>query len=300
MNYKDYYKVMGLERNATEKEIKTAYRRLARKYHPDLNKEAGAEEKFKELGEAYEVLKDPEKRKLYDQYGSDREAQQYAHASQQSYDWGGQGGHSYQSTQDFFESLFGERFGAQSFREQHAAGSDLHANISVSLEEAWHGAVKDIHLPAMHGANAQTLRVKIPAGAKPGQQLRLAGKGTAGIGSGPKGDLYLTINIDKHPLFDLMGNDIYLTLPVAPWEAALGATVQVPTLAGKVDLKIPQGSQGGQTLRLKKRGFPGAEPGDQYILLKIVIPQPATDTARELYQTMQKEMPFNPREKMGV
>ena len=182
------------------------------------------------------------------------------------------------------------------------AGADLRGNIRIGLNEAYHGAVKEIQLPSAHasGTGQQTLRVKIPAGAKSGQQLRLTGQGAAGMGQGPKGDLYLTITIDKHPLFDLMGNDVYLNLPVTPWEVALGTTVVVPTLGGNVDLKIPAGSQGGQTLRLKKRGMPGTPHGDQYVLLKIVIPQPTTDAAREVYQLMEKEMPFNPREKMGV
>ena len=299
MDYKDYYKVMGLSRSADAKAIKMAYRKLARKYHPDLNKEAGAEAKFKELGEAYEALKDPEKRKVYDQYGSDWEANQRARASQkahsQAHSWGDAGGGDEQSTRDFFESLFGSR----PFREQHAAGADMRGNISISLEDAYKGTVKEIQLPHAQSGK-QTLRVKIPAGAKSGQQLRLAGQGQAGVGGGAKGDLYITINIDKHALYDVMGNDIYVTLPISPWEAALGTTIMVPTLGGKVDLKIPAGSQGGQTLRLKKRGLPGAAHGDQYVLLKIVIPQPTTDTARELYKTMEKEMPFNPRESMGV
>lgn len=295
MNYKDYYKIMGLSRDATPKDVKLAYRKLARKYHPDLNKEAGAEEKFKELGEAYEVLKDPEKRKIYDQYGSEQDYNQRARTGQQTYAWGDGGdSHDYQAAQDFFESLFG----ARSHREHHTAGADLHGNISVSLEEAYQGTVKEIQLPSSTGK--QTLRVKIPAGAKTGQQLRLTGQGSPGVGRGSKGDLYLTINIDKHPVFDVMGNDIYVTLPITPWEAALGTTVMVPTLGGKVDLKIPPSSQGGQTLRLKKRGLPGAAHGDQYVLLKIVIPQPITEAARELYKTMAKEVPFNPRDKMGV
>lgn len=297
MDYKDYYKVMGLARDADAKAIKTAYRKLARKYHPDLNKQAGAEEKFKELGEAYEVLKDPEKRKIYDNYGTDRAFNQQNRSTHQQHSWGDSGNFQHdQATQDFFESLFG----ARSFRQQHAAGADLHGNISVSLEEAYQGTVKEIQLPSTHGKGKQTLRVKIPAGAKSGQQLRLSGQGADGVGGGSKGDLYLTITIDKHPVFDVMGNDIYVTLPVAPWEAALGATVMVPTLGGKVDLKIAPGSQGGQTLRLKKRGLPGAAHGDQYVILKIITPQPTTDAARELYKTMEKEMPFNPRDKMGV
>ncbi len=297
MDYKDYYKVMGLSRDATPKDIKMAYRKLARKYHPDLNKEAGAESNFKELGEAYEVLKDPEKRKVYDQYGSDRQFNPNTRSAQQGHSWGG-ASEDAQAAQDFFESLFG----ARSFREQHAAGADMRGNISVSLEEAYQGTVKEIQLPSTNvaGTGKQTLRVKIPAGAKSGQQLRLTGQGAAGVGRGSKGDLYLTINIDKHPVFDVMGNDIYVNLPVAPWEAALGTTVMVPTLGGKVDLKIPPGSQGGQTLRLKKRGLPGTPHGDQYVLLKIIIPLPTTDAARDLYKSMAKEMPFNPRDKMGV
>lgn len=295
MDYKDYYKVMGLSRDATPKDIKMAYRRLARKYHPDLNKAPDAENKFKELGEAYEVLKDPEKRKVYDQYGSEPQFNPHAHAEQQTHSWTG-GSEDFQA--DFFESLFGSR----SFREHHAEGAHMQGNISISLEEAYHGTVKEIQLPSTNaaGTGKQTLRVKIPAGAKSGQQLRLTGQGAAGAGRGSRGDLYLTINIDKHAVFDVMGNDIYVNLPVAPWEAALGATLKVPTLGGNVDLKIPPGSQGGQKMRLKNRGLPGAPHGDQYVLLKIIIPQPTTDAARELYKSMAKEMPFNPREKMGV
>ena len=296
-DYKDYYKVMGLNRDATPKDIKTAYRKLARKYHPDLNKEPGAESQFKELGEAYEVLKDPEKRKIYDQYGSEPQFNPNSGSAHQSYGWGG-GAQDSQAAADFFESLFG----ARSFREQHAPGADMHGNISVTLNEVYHGTVKEIQLPSADRTRtgSETLRVKIPAGAKSGQQLRLQGKGAAGVGRGAKGDLYLTINIDKHPVFDVMGNDIYVNLPVTPWEAALGATVTVPTLGGNVELKIPPGSQGGQTMRLKKRGLPGTHHGDQYVLLKIVIPIPTTDAARDIYQSMAKEMPFNPREKMGV
>lgn len=298
MDYKDYYKIMGLSHDAAPKDVKMAYRKLARKYHPDLNKEAGAEEKFKELGEAYEVLKDPEKRKVYDQYGRDREFNQNARASQQTQGWGDAGDGDPSSARDFFESLFG----GGGFRQSRAAGADLHGNISISLDEAFHGGVREIQLPTANpgGTGKQVLRVKIPKGAKSGQQLRLTGQGEIGLGGAGKGDLYLTIHIDKHPIFDVMGNDIYVTLPVAPWEAALGANIPVPTLAGQVDLKIPPGSQGGQTLRLKQRGLPGSVHGDQYVLLKIVIPQPTTDAARELYQEMAKIMPFNPREKMGT
>ena len=291
MDYKDYYKIMGLAQDASDKDIKQAYRRLARKYHPDLNKEADAESKFKELGEAYEVLKDPNKRKVYDQYAQNWSKNEHARRTQRQQQASSQYNEGdFDPTHDFFESLFGERF-----RQSTQAGSDLHGNITIGLEEAFHGAIKELNLPA-----AQTVRVKIPAGVTSGQQLRLAGKGQAGRHGGTTGDLYLTITVDKHPLFDVMEKDIYVTLPITPWEAALGGTIKVPTLGGNVDLKIPPGSQGGQSLRLKKRGLPGAHPGDQYILLKIVTPQPTTEAAKAVYQTMAKEMPFNPREAMGV
>jgi len=303
MGQHDYYKVMGLERGATEKEIKMAYRRLARKYHPDLNKESDAEEKFKELGEAYDVLKDPEKRKLYDTYGTasgpgpqvDPSQQHYSHAwTNAAHDFHGAEGFD----ADLFESLFG---GGRGFHQPHRGGADRHGTIHISLEEAFQGVVKQLELPSHdHKGGRQTLRVKVPAGVKTGQKIRLAGKGEpALIAGGEPGDLYITIDVDRHPLFDVVENDIYVTLPVTPWEAALGSTIVVPTLGGKVDLKIPPNSQGGQTLRLKKRGLPGPTPGDQYILLKIVIPHPTTEADKALYQTMAREMPFNPRDNLG-
>jgi curved DNA-binding protein len=291
MDYKDYYKIMGLNRDASAKDVKIAYRRLARKYHPDISKEPNAEEKFKELGEAYEVLKDPEKRKVYDQYGQTRDTnQQQAYSS---WNTGAEEG-GYPFSSDFFESLFGARAG----RGQPIAGQDYQTNIRIHLEDAYKGAVKDLHLKTSAKGASQTLRVRIPAGVKSGQQIRLAGQGAPSPTGGPSGDLYLTVHIDKHPLFDVKENNIYVTLPIAPWEAALGATVVVPTLGGNVDLKIPAGSQGGQTLRLKKRGLPGATQGDQFVILKIIIPQPTNEAAKALYQKMAAEMPFDPREKM--
>lgn len=297
MDYKDYYKIMGVSRDAAAKDIKLAYRRLARKYHPDLNKEPKAEEKFKELGEAYEVLKDPEKRKIYDQYGNDWEQRQRSQASSSGPAWDDSNAN-YQYSSDFFESLFG---GSPHFRQRHRPqpGVDYHGDVTISLEDAYTGTVKELHLPHAEKGR-QTLKVKIPAGVKSGQKIRLTGQGGAGNSGAPKGNLYLTVQVTKHPFFDVMGNDIYLSLPVAPWEVALGGTIVVPTLGGRVDLKIPPGSQGGQTLRLKKRGLPGVIPGDQLVLLKIVIPQPSTDAEKSFYQKMAEELPFNPREKMGV
>lgn len=286
MEYKDYYKIMGVNRDAPLKDIKLAYRRLARKYHPDLNKEPQAEEKFKELGEAYEVLKDPEKRKIYDQHGSEWTAGQQAGSSRSPF---GDRTQSHYS-RDFFESLFGEGgYGVQ------RGGEDLHGQMTISLEEAYQGTVKEIQL-----AGQQTLKVRVPKGIKSGQKIRLAEKGAPSPMGGPPGDLYITLQVLKHPIFDVVNNDIYVTLPVAPWEAALGGTVVVPTLGGQVDLKIPPGSQGGQTLRLKKRGLPGTPPGDQFVMLKMVIPHPITDKAKDLYQRMSEEIPFQPRDKVRM
>lgn len=297
MNYKDYYHIMGVTKDASDKEIKAAYRRLARKYHPDISKEKDAEERFKEIGEAYEVLKDPKKRRVYDAYGHGKQEQsQYQGAEspgQNQWQWQ-DAGQSQHFDEDFFESLFGKRRG----HARGYSGSDFQAHLNISLEDAYNGAVKEIQLPTDTGV--ETLKVKIPKGVVSGQKIRLQGKGGAGFGGGKSGDLYISINIDKHNLFDLKGHDIYLTLPVAPWEAALGATVKVPTLGGKVELKIPRGSQGGQTMRLKGRGLPGKSPGSQYVILKIVTPLANTPKAVELYEQMAKDMAFNPRENMGI
>lgn len=290
MNHKDYYKIMGLSRDASEQDIKTAYRKLARKYHPDISQESDAEEQFKALGEAYEVLKDPKKRKAYDQYVEDLDVKRHADYNAKSADWE-TGDQSFHMGPDFFESIFGTRF-----RQEPVAGADYQSAIEISLEEAYQGTVKTITLP-LPGKAAETLRVKIPKGIKEGQKIRLPGRGGAGAPGAKTGDLYLTVHIAKHPLFDVKDNDIYLTLPVTPWEVALGGSVSIPTLGGAVDLKIPKGSQGGQTLRLKNRGLPGDVPGDQYVILKIVIPQPTTDAERDLYHRMAEKMSFNPREK---
>lgn len=293
---KDYYKIMGVNKDATEKDIKLAYRKLARKYHPDLNKEPNAEERFKEMGEAYEVLKDPAKRAEYDQF---RTHQEYTQRSQQSagpsggfYQGQGQG---QQFDSDFFESLFGHA----RHQQRPMSGQHYQGKINITLEEAFTGTTKQLQVP-LEAGGTQTLKVKVPVGIKSGQQIRLAGQGAPGMNGGPPGDILLTITVDKHRLFDVMDNDIYVTLPIAPWEAALGATVVVPTLAGKIDLKIPAGSQSGQKLRIKNRGLPGATPGNQYVLLKIITPPANSDAAKELYQRMAELMPFNPREKMGV
>ncbi|HWK73386.1 MAG TPA: DnaJ C-terminal domain-containing protein [Povalibacter sp.] len=316
MDYKDYYKIMGVGRDASQDEIKRVYRKLARKFHPDVSKEANAEEKFKEVQEAYEVLKDPEKRAAYDQLGTQwRQGQQFTPPP----DWGRDfefstsfGGREDSGFSDFFSSLFGAR---SAFREQRgggnfggfaAAGEDRAAKIQIDLEDAFHGGAHTIELKSPqldeHGrvtVKPRMLKVSIPAGVIEGQKIRLAGQGSPGSGGAPAGDLYLEIGIKPHRLYQVEGRDITLTLPVAPWEAALGATIETPTLAGPVELRIPANARAGQKLRLKGRGLPGGTPGDQYVVLKIVLPPADTPQARELYEQMQKELPFDPRAELG-
>jgi curved DNA-binding protein len=320
MEYKDYYKIMGLERNASTDDIKKSYRKLARKYHPDVSKETNAEEKFKSLGEAYEVLKDPQKRAAYDQLGANWQAgQEFKRPQGWGYDGAGMGGgagpQGFGDVSDFFESLFGGGGGMggmggrgrrQSRQDFASPGEDFNGKLQITLEDAFQGASREVNIPITEiDHNGQrynrqhTLRVKIPAGVKSGQRIRLAGQGGAGANGGKKGDLYLEIDIVKNNTFDLMGNDVYVTLPIAPWEAVLGATVPVPTLNGKVELKIPPNSQGGQQMRLKGRGMPGATAGDQYVILKIIIPAPLSDKAKTLFQELAAEVKTDPRVKMG-
>ena len=317
MEYKDYYKILGVARGATQDEIKRSYRKLARKYHPDVSKEPNAEEKFKEVQESYEVLKDPKKREAYDQLGTQWQGGQEFRPPP---NWGGfsgaaQGtnfeGEDFGGFSDFFANIFGgqARQASGGRHRRHSAdqrGSDQHAKISIPLEDAYHGATKSIQLQTpeaneygMMQNKIRTLKINIPKGVTSGQQLRLAGQGIPGMGRGPAGDLFLEIEIQPNRLFSLQGKDIYVTLPITPWEAALGAKVPVPTLGGAVDMKIAAGSQAGQKLRLKGRGMPSkAVSGDQYVLLQVVTPPANTDVQRALYEKMSQEMPFNPREKM--
>jgi curved DNA-binding protein len=311
MDYKDYYQTMGVPRDATQDAIKRAWRKLARKYHPDVSKEKGAEEKFKAMQEAYEVLKDPEKRAAYDQLGANWRAGQEFRPPP---DWqreygahsgGGRGGED-AGFSDFFSSLFGNgAFGGAGMRGRRgfsAPGQDHTAVIEISLEEAYRGSTRNIELssqqPGAEGHMAtqpRTLKVTIPPGVMAGQRIRLAGQGSRGIGGGPAGDLYLEIALQKHSHFTPEGRDIVLTLPVAPWEAVFGATVQVPTLGGRVDMRIPKGARSGQRLRLKGRGLPGKPPGDQIVVLKLVLPPADSPRATELYEQMHRDLDFNPR-----
>ncbi len=304
MQYRDYYRIMGVERTASAEEIKRAYRKLARRYHPDVSKEPKAEEHFKEIGEAYEVLRDPEKRAAYDRLGSQWQAEQEFTPPPGWQAAHGAGAHVFEGEQfsDFFESLFG---GGHRGHGRAARGADEVAHLTVTLEEAFHGATRPLRLTIpQHDARgrvtheARTLNVRIPKGVRPGQQIRLAGQGHPGPAGA--GDLYLEIAIAPHPLYRLDGRDLYLTAPVSPWEAALGARLKVPTLAGTVELRLPEGSQSGQKLRLKGRGMPGNPPGDQYVLIEIVNPKADSEHARELYRTMARDLAFNPRAHWGA
>jgi len=302
MKFKDYYEVMGVARDASQDDIKRAYRRLARKYHPDVSKESDAEERFKELGEAYEVLKDSEKRAAYDQLGSRyHSGQEFKPPPDWHFDFETEA-HPGARFSDFFEELFG-RAGAQP-REStmRARGRNSLAQIDVTLEDAFRGAERTLSIERVERGSdgrprsrVQQLAVKIPAGVTDGQQIRLAGQGEPGFGGGPSGDLLLQVHVVPHGLFRADGRDVWLELPVAPWEAALGATVRVPTLSGPVDMKVPKGSQSGRQLRLRGRGLPGNPPGDQHVVLKIVTPPADGAEAEAFYRRMASEMPFDPR-----
>jgi curved DNA-binding protein len=310
MEFKDYYGVMGVARDATQDEIKRAYRKLARKYHPDVSKEPDAEARFKELGEAYEVLRDPEKRAAYDQLGANWKAGQEFRPPP-DWDAGFEFSGGYRDTgafSDFFESLFGRagahHAGGPGFS---ARGEDHHARILIDLEDAFHGATRTItlHAPQIDAqghvrTRERTLHVRIPRGIRQGQHIRLAGQGTPGFGGGGAGDLYLDVEFKPHRLYRVEGRDLYLELPLAPWEAALGARVKVPTPEGIVDLTIPAGSTAGRKLRLKGRGIPGKSPGDLYVVLQIALPPAESENARRIYRTMEQEMAFNPRTGLGV
>lgn len=307
MEFKDYYKILGVERAATAEEIKRAYKKLARKYHPDVSKEADAEQQFKAINEAYQVLRDPQKRKAYDQLGSHwREGQEFRPPPGWEAQGQGFNPEDLAGFSDFFTEIFGGAGGFHRERSFRMRGQDIHASIEISLEDAWHGASRTLTLQAQdldeQGrpiARTRQLNVQIPRGIHEGQQIRLSGQGGPGIGGGSAGDLYLQVRFAPHPLFHAEGKDIFVDLPLSPWEAALGAKIAVPTLGGRVEMQIPPGSQSGRKLRLKERGLPGRPPGDQYLVLRIETPPADTPVARELYQRMATEMPYNPRKGRG-
>ncbi|MDF1485177.1 DnaJ C-terminal domain-containing protein [Ramlibacter sp. H39-3-26] len=319
MEFKDYYSTLGVERTASEDEIRKAYRRLARKYHPDVSKEADAEVRMRDVNEAYEVLHDKEKRAAYDGL-AERVARGGGAGPQGGFQpppgWdegfefhhagspGDEAGFS-----DFFSSLFGaaQRRGAAR-RQYRARGDDQHAAIEIPLGMALQGGVREITLRALqpdaqgHPAwTTRTLEVTIPAGVHPGQYIRLAGQGQPGHGGGESGDLFLEVRIQPHPLYRAEGRDIYMTLPVTPAEAALGAQVRVPTPAGGVvDVAVPAQARNGLKLRLKERGFPGSPPGHLYLLVDVVLPPADTEAARKAYADFARALPFNPRSHLGV
>ncbi len=313
MEYKDYYKILGVSRDASQDEIKRAYRKLARKYHPDVNKSEDAEVRFKEVGEAYEVLKDKEKRAAYDQFGSKWKAGQ-DFKPPPGWDFREfTGGHRYTSSStngfsDFFEALFGRghRTGESDFSFFQTGGlnrgRDIHAKLAIRLEESFSGSRKTISLNRSsphgfgYGGETTSLQVSIPKGIIEGQQIRLEGQGELLMEHGPRGDLFLEVVFEKHPFFTVVKRDVSMVLPVTPWEAALGAKLKVPTLGGPVDLNLPAGSQSGRKLRLKGKGLCSrSQSGDQYLIIEIHTPRVENNRQKELYEEMARIMPFNPR-----
>jgi curved DNA-binding protein len=334
MKYRDYYEILGLQRDATQDGVKRAYRKLARKYHPDLSKQADAEVRFKEVGAAYNVLKDTEKRAAYDRMGSQwRDGQDFQPPPQwdENFEFTGKGNNGHGSTDfdDFFEAMFGGEHGApharhangRARRADHGAqeagdledaysggaqcpmpGQDHHARITIDLEEAYRGAQRAISLdtPVLDAQGhvslqSRTLNVSIPKGMRSGQHLRLSAQGGAGSGQARAGDLYLEITLRDHPRFRVEGRDVSLDVPVAPWEAALGASVTVPLPDGSVDMTIPPDSGGGRRLRLKGKGIPGSPPGDLYVTLNIALPPAGSDSAKAAWNTVRQAFDFDPR-----
>ena len=294
MKYKDYYKILGVERSAGEDEIKKAYRKLARKYHPDVSKEANAKEKFQEVSEAYETLRDKEKRAAYDSLGSGFRQGQDFRPPPDWFDRFGGGGRAEDlhgvDLGELFESmgLFG-RAGRRSRRS--FAGEDYEIPVRLTLEEAARGTERTVQL------DGGSFTARIPKGATDGLRLRLRAKGGAGVNGGPAGDLYLTIALEPHALFRPSGHDLDIEVPLAPWEAALGAEVQVPTLEGRVTMKVPPGSKAGQKLRLAGKGLPrpGGGAGDLYVLLSIAVPATLTEAEKKLYEQLRDSSHFDPR-----
>jgi curved DNA-binding protein len=311
VGFRDYYEVLGVPRGASEGEIRSAYRKLARTYHPDVNKEPGAEDRFKEVSEAYEVLRDPEKRERYDRLGANWKAGEDVSGAE-GFGAGGTGagrgpggfgdvrmefgdGNGFS---DFFESLFGGRGGGAGGRRTAGfegfsmRGGDQEATLEISLEEAARGGRRKISL-----GDGRDYEVEIPAGVRDGQRIRLAGQGGQGAAGGPAGDLFLRVRIKPDRRFRREGSDLFVDLPVAPWEAALGATVDVPTLDGTARVKVPPGSSSGRRLRLRGEGMPGPgkQHGDLFATVKIVVPKKLSERERELFEQLAKASSFDPR-----
>ncbi|HSH06251.1 MAG TPA: DnaJ C-terminal domain-containing protein [Burkholderiales bacterium] len=303
MKYKDYYQILGVARGASDEDIKKSYRRLARKYHPDVSTEKDAEAQFKEIAEAYETLRDPKKRAAYDGLGAHRSGEQFRPPP----DWFDRfhvhgGGHmGGVDLGDLFASFGGfagpggargfQGFGSRGRRAGPRRGDDVEASVQLALEDVARGAETTLNV------GAQPVRVRIPRGTTDGQRLRLRGKGRPGAAGGPAGDLYLSVQLRPHPRFRAEGHDLRIDVPLAPWEAALGAAVEIPTLDARVTLKIPPGSKSGQRLRLSGRGLPKPEggAGDLYAVLSIALPATLSARERELYEQLRDASPFDPR-----
>ncbi|WP_461834718.1 DnaJ C-terminal domain-containing protein [Desulfothermus sp.] len=327
VKYKDYYKILGVPRNATQEEINKAFKKLAKKYHPDFNpNNKEAEEKFKEINEAYEVLKDPEKRKRYDMLGADWEHGQNFEPppgfENVRFHFSTSGGEGFEGFSDFFDLIFGDVFGGSRggrfrsssrksrfagnpfsesgqfygndfFDQANVKGADSEAEIELTLEDAYKGGKKTITLS--DGASSKVLTVNIPPGVSEGSKIRLAGQGQVGPG-GARGDLYLKVKLLPHHLFKVEGNNVILDLPLTPWEAALGCSVSIPTLDGRVELKVPPGTSSGQKLRLKGKGLGrGAKKGDFFARVQIKVPKNLSPRERELFEELKKISSFNPR-----
>jgi len=321
LDFKDYYATLGVAKSSSQDEIQKAYRKLARKFHPDVNKDPSAEAKFKEIGEAYEALKDPEKRKRYDHFGS-----AWKQAAQQGggtprwqnidFDFGpGGGAQGFEfdlggsGFSSFFDMLFGgERQTGPGFATEfrtgrgdggRRVGADIEAPITLTLEEAARGGKRELVLTDPATGERKIVTVTVPKGLKPGQRIRLAGQGREGSGGGERGHLFLKVDIAPHPRFRLKGRDLHITLPIAPWEAALGGEAVVPTLNGDVKVKIPAGATSGTKIRLRGRGYPRSarsdEKGDLFAKMEITVPQTLSEKERKLFEELAKVSSFDPR-----
>jgi len=296
MEYKDYYKILGVERSISQADLKKTYRKLARKYHPDVSKEANAEERFKEVNEAYEVLGDEEKRSQYDTLGANWKNGQNFNPPpgwEGGFDFsqftsGGHGGSSSSGFSDFFESMFGGGFQQggrqQGFNQRRPKPQAEVLSLYVDLEDVYAGKTKRVRLP-----DGSSVEVKIPKGIEEGKKIRLSGKASTG------GDLHLQIQLKKHPRFRHEGKDIYLDLPIAPWEAALGSSVTLDTLSGQLRLTVPANSSSGKKMRIKGRGLPGEINGDQFVVLQIVTPPAISKSEIKFYEDMEKKFDWKPR-----
>ena len=312
MEFKDYYQMLGVASGAPPEEIKKAYRKLARKYHPDVSKEPDAQDRMREVNEAYAVLSDPKKRSAYDDLGRRRAA---GMDFEPPPGWNGgfaDDGVPSEDFSEFFANLFGRNSRASRAGREPGAGmppmrgEDQHASIEIDLRDAYQGGARSIGLRAARVdgsgqvvADQRTLHVQIPKGVREGQQIRLAGQGGQGFGGGPAGDLFLEVRFAPDPRYRVQGRDVTETVPVTPWEAMLGARIDVPTLSGRLQVSVPRASKNGTKLRLKGRGIPGEPSGDLYLQLELVLP-PDSEKARELFETLSRELAFDPRQSMGA